>query len=334
MRRNIVVCVLVSCLGLALAGCNSAPSIDASVSVGDEVIASTVEDENEGIDISDVAIEVGEKYKSELKREYYYGEDFENADPNDYYDQEYTIVLTDDKNAYLVDKVIYPYNQTTTNEYEGTYEKKDNKITFYYGNDGGYYVITVDGELITDMEFGYEDTDSNADIMGTYTCESEEFGAMTLTIPEKGKASLEMDGKTFEGYIYLYEGEREFTVYDDETGDMLYDWIIGLSENDKFTYEDFLVVTYKDYAGTYEMVGDLGQLDITVDEYGMAEADVKINGIMIKLDGNVYVDGGLNTITGAWLSNEDGYSLDLMIVQLEDGTWNYSGTLSMPLSAG
>ena len=166
---------------------------------------------------------------------------------------------------------------------------------------------------------------------------------MTLTVDNEGGAVLETEDITYYGVIYIFDGEWDF-VGDNDKDDVLdYDLVESVDlyiyfDNDSFTYKSYAETRYENYAGTYKMVGDLGNISLSVDGAGNASCTATVEGQTMNFTGSFdyYEYSYTNDTTyDAYLTSDDGmYSLSLSFVDLGDGTYNYQGSVSKTLGAG
>lgn len=251
------------------------------------------------------------------------------------------LTILDDTTAIVKDSWIYGNGYASISEYRGLYERTGEntiKFTFSSESDNTIFEFTLDeaaGKITdTQMTYGYE---SNMDdIAGVYKGSDEVYGNMELTITENGSASMTTeDGKTFGGSVYYFNENLEFTGYYEPEGEEYeyIDWFLTL-EGDTFTYVTYNKFNYGMYEGSYTAVGDLGEITFVVNEEGKVVFSVNIDGQEYNFTGSIYSDNEENRITGMYVNNGEGYSMDLALVDLGDGTLNYSGYFTRPLAAG
>ena len=237
---------------------------------------------------------------------------------------------------------------STYTYFADSYEKEDEyiKIPFRY-DDGSFINFKVyldDNGTITKVIENYDDDSDTSKIAGTYTRKDDDnYGDMTLTVDNEGGAVLETEEMTYYGVIYIFDGEWDF-VGDNDKDDVLdYDLVESVDlyiyfDNDSFTYKSYAETRYENYAGTYKMVGDLGNISLSVDGAGNASCTATVEGQTMNFTGSFdyYEDSYTNDTTyDAYLTSDDGmYSLSLSFVDLGDGTYNYQGSVSKTLGAG
>ena len=351
MKRKMLAGLLAVSLCVGVAGCASQSSDSGqNVQSGQEAQESTAVAADHMI-LDGIKGEAGvvDKTPEELKKDareqgisYAYEENCEaggdeSGENTSLYLQRYELYLRDDGKAKLLDISDYGNGHVMISEYLGTAEKSDALVTFYFQdspeeNGKNLYTFDLDGEKVTKVSYKYLQTDFEG-IEGTYKAETEEFGMTTIEINQFGEAELtKEDGTKLKGNVSLYDDRYDMMVSDEDYSETV-DWFVDFN-GDSFTYEDYQKSIYKDYAGTYKCFGSLGDLELTVDERGIASTTVTIDGEKHEMNGTIGIDPDTNKFNGAYLSTEDGYGLDLTLVDWEDGTYNYSGTLSSPLNAG
>ena len=262
---------------------------------------------------------------------------------------DYTVEILDDGSVKILE--MYQSNKncySTYTYFADSYEKEDEyiKIPFRY-DDGSFINFKVyldDNGAITKVIENYDDDSDTSKIAGTYTRKDDDnYGDMTLTVDNEGGAVLETEEMTYYGVIYIFDGEWDF-VGDNDKDDVLdYDLVESVDlyiyfDNDSFTYKSYAETRYENYAGTYKMVGDLGNISLSVDGAGNASCTATVEGQTMNFTGSFdyYEDSYTNDTTyDAYLTSDDGmYSLSLSFVDLGDGTYNYQGSVSKTLGAG
>lgn len=347
MRKQIMAVIIVAAL-LQMTGCGSsadeAKKEEPNSSV--EIAESTTEEDknvnneqSDKIDVKsdEVAEQVnGNKIYSSGKKTYtmedgQYPDGTSEADNyNNQYEEEFILEITGDNTAIYTDIYYYHYGLTSTSKYEGTYVDKGDYIYFKYGSEADGYLIYIDGDTITSSEYFYAYGETEK-LVGTFTGNDNVYGDMILTIGDDQMASLSCsNGQEYTGSV-SYNNDR-WELYGSYEEDFL-DWYIYISGS-TFTHETYRHALYSRYASDNEMVGDLGTIVLHVDDEGYTYTEVEIDGVLRMFSGNINTDDERGCITGAYLATEDGYTLDLEIETLYDGTINYSGHLSVPLAAG
>lgn len=91
---------------------------------------------------------------------------------------------------------------------------------------------------------------------------------------------------------------------------------------------------YADYACQMTVFGELGDIEVTLDELGYATATVKIDGESMEMTGPYYVDKDLGRAYEIDLYSDLGYSLQLDLMDIGEENLNYSGSITRPLTAG
>lgn len=254
------------------------------------------------------------------------------------YVERITLELQDDKNATLTDSTIYNDNCYAETVYSGLYTLEDPGIIFKYENDDDtpssvdyWFTLDADGN-VTDASQVYADEEIIS-VAGTYTEKDDPFfGDLTLTVNRDGSAILSYAGANdLIGSLIRYENEYDLMVTNDE---MSLDWYIYF-DGDTFTHQEFYNKSYSEYEGTLTITGDLGDIELVIAQDGSVTTEVPINGNVYNMYGSIGVDYETETLDSLYLySYDDLYSLSLTLVLIDDGTWNYSGSLTTPLSAG
>lgn len=250
------------------------------------------------------------------------------------YDETYELSLSDDTNAVFYDITNYSDVRCITNMYKGTYVKTDDSVTFTYQDPDDVdfkvlYIFYLDGDKVTDVGNDYN---GQSALVGTYTCSSSENGDMTLTIQRDGNVTLNMNGVDYTGSLTKINERWNLLAFEADSEDSI-DWYVDFN-GDTFTYEKYSYYSYEDYAGNYKMNGDLGVLELQLDEYGAVTATINVDGNAVDFTGNYYVDEDQKKISSISLYSEEGYSMELYVEDIGEEMLNYSGTVSRPLGAG
>lgn len=222
---------------------------------------------------------------------------------------------------------------TSTQVYKGVYEMSSDHVSFtYVSQDEEPWTFArtfyLEGDEVVEVSDG--DTDFS-EIVGEYTNNDEMYGLLTLTVEKSGKVQLTGDGFSLEGYVIFLNDKWDMMASNDEFN---FDWYIDF-DGDKFTYVDYYSDTtdYAPYAGVFTASGDFGPIDFTLGEDGSASCEVTIDGVKYSFDGYYYPDTAAQEVSEIHVYG-DVYSLQLQIVNLGGGEYNYSGDLIKSLSAG
>ncbi len=247
---------------------------------------------------------------------------------------EYILTIHDDAKADLFVKSRYTDTHASTDEYTGTVSEIDGGYRFDYQDSADEewkftYELKVSNGMITQIE---QPDDKVSGIVGTYKGDDETLGVLDLKIEPSGSAQMRTgSGSILKGSIMDIDGRWDLMV-SDEDSTINVDWYVDF-DGKKFTHEEYSFARYAEYVGVWDCFGDMGPLQISFIDGGDASASMKIDGKQVLFNGSYYVDFELHKITGAYLTSEEGYTLDLTL-EMVDGTYNYSGTFGKPLSAG
>ena len=250
-----------------------------------------------------------------------------------------SLELLDDNNCEFQERYIDEYENYRLFFYNATYKEEGDAflVTFvvpaYDGEEDIEQIvkITTDGHDIVAAEYIYEDETVYNSIVGTYKCKLESGETAVLEVNGYDDYLLSIDGVDYETYLY---NDSEYgwvlTAYDDSDY-MFARWIVYFSGN-RFTYDEYNFIQYQDIVGTYIIDGQLGMLDMDIDEYGMASIILKIDKKDYLFTGEIFETEG--TITSAYLSSyvDDNteYKLSLEFVPSSDESGNdywYEGEL-------
>ena len=276
--------------------------------------------------------------------------------PDDEYPTSFEIKVYQDGTASFSQESQYSQRSTSTYSYLCDYKMpEDDVIVCTYTYDDGDmidYKFTVNGNEITSFEEAYGKETDFSEIAGTYTNTDDKFGDMELTVELDGTASLITDNGSYYGTIFVYDGDWDFmgdNGYDYDDPDFAdVDLIIDFTGADSFTYVEYAALRYSDYEGEYHLVGALGDFDVTVNESGEATCTVKIDGKSYDFEGNIdyyedyyesddpdsYGEESVVLVSFYLHTDDDMYNLSIDINELDDGSYNYYGTLSKTLGAG
>ena len=285
-----------------------------------------------------------EKTTVEYEKEYEYVNPYEyytNEDEIVYLDEIYNLYKIDDSTAKLDISLIYDENYTSKREYTGSFEQEGDYIRFKYDAMDVSFVFELESDTIVNMqEFFGEAVEE--DISGVYTASTEEYGDVTLEVFPFAMAKMTTaSGLEFKGYVVIFDDSYDFmanaTISEGETEYI--DWYVNFG-TDTFGYTPFGDTLGEEtgaLAGDYSLFGDLGEILISVTETDEVYATVNIDGAEINMTGYAYDYEGIGFPTEVDLyTDDDSYSLNLEINQLEDGTLNYSGSIKIrkTLAAG
>lgn len=341
MKRKSMLTILLVCTCAMLAACGDkaqeqATPKETEVQVeAPAELAEPAETAEEVASEEDTVQTTGQVFESEKNRVYLDGDSGEGPDVNNYYDQMYKLELLDETNCIYTDIAEYPYGTTTTYTYNGTYTTTANGYKVFTGNSAtDAFLIEMKGNVIVSSSYSWEDGDnSKSEIVGVYTGEDAEYGKLTLEIQEGSDIVMKSDqGNVFTGTISVVNGDWDFMATDETSGDYI-DWYIYFNGN-TFTHDSYIHALYCEYEGAYEMVGDLGTLVLNVNDMGNASCEVELNGEKRLVSGSINVDSDIHQITGCYLSDDNGYGMELYIQRLDEGILNYSGNYFVPLNAG
>ena len=246
--------------------------------------------------------------------------------------QDYTLNINEDGSFELFETYNYTDNYNITYYYAGAWEESEEGFSLIYDEEDGSFInflVTLEGDEIVKVEEKYDDVDFT-EIVGTYTCDTKEYGAVELTIDEEGNATFVCDECTLEGYVMQIDDRWDVMVSsNDESEDIYIDWFVDFN-GDEFTYQTYTGALYGKYEGEYEMSGELGNITIAVDGDGMASSTIKLDGKSIDFTGSIYADDGEysgNYMTVYLDATESAYSLYLEVFE-EQGAYSYSGTVT------
>ncbi len=220
--------------------------------------------------------------------------------------------------------------------YKGKCEVVGNDIVLTYMADGDpeyttYYNFTIVDGKITEVKSVYEEN-CTYEIAGTYKGKSDIFGAITLTIGDDGTATVVSSDRILTGRVFDFDGYWDLMASDNDDS---IDWFVFL-DGDTFTYQTYASYVYSGMAGTFTIVGDLGDLTLIIDEEGNARLEAELDGKKRTFYGNAFSGEGVGAEypDSVYLEDENGYCLDLYLTWLDKTTLNYYGTVSRPLGAG
>lgn len=261
------------------------------------------------------------------------------AESKDYtYLHRYDLYITGDDTAMLIESFDYSSVNKVEYTYIGSYNLNDNVLRFVYHSENPYeqgedsiYKFSLDGNKVVSVDYEYGSVES--DITGTFYCTDLDYGKMVLDINLDTTATLTMqNGAVYEGNVIIIDDRYDLMASNEFEA---LDWFIDI-DGDSFTYVPYLIDLYGEYSGTYECFGMLGNITIEVDPYGNAYTQIVTeDGQIHDLTGYIYVDEYENSISGVYLADEAGYSIDISLFYLEsESMWNYSGSFTTPLSAG
>lgn len=213
-------------------------------------------------------------------------------------------------------------------EYNDGYD--DVSATIYVkGND----ILKVADQSSTDADF--------ASIEGKYAFDSE-IGNIVFEVDRDGivNNTIKVDGKKYDSaslFMYDYDGP-DSDLFDPEwdltfsIGDEYYDWYVYFSKNG-VTYIPYNEAIYGQFAGTYEMDGQFGPIEIEVDNEGNASLDLTIDGVDYNFNGSISYDYYSDEIT--FNLYDDNCSMYLIMDTFSDGNmYRGSYTITVELAAG
>jgi len=252
------------------------------------------------------------------------------------YDTIYTLDKSSETEGTLKVYYIYGSLNYSMSSYQGTLSQNNDGIAFVYDDltdstDPETYLFETDGDKVTAVTSSY-DASTLGSLAGTYVCPKTDYGPVKLVINSIGQPRITLDsGVTYSGSIILFNDKYDLLVNNEDDGISI-DWYVFFSGT-TFTYEKYDNDDYTAFEGRYTAFGELGDIEFDVDDKGNASSIIEIDGQLIHMTGYIYIYE--SSITGMYLSSDEGYSLDVQIVDIggTDGL-NYSGTLSKPLSAG
>lgn len=256
----------------------------------------------------------------------------------------YSLCIVNDSDAVFYEYDYYDEGRETRYSIPGTYTAGDGLYEFVYDVFGMIEgkVIYLQGDVITDVQY-FDGTTSTKEIAGTYSATTDELGAVTLTVGDYGKATLGLeDGSELTGNIFLFMDEWDLMVSETtnaETGEGIYlDWIMTFdSQQNTFSYRPFAGNYTTDYDGVYTCYGDIGEIEITV-ENGQAAAYITYNEMILNMTGDVSAPGAYQddqVVCHVYLSDESGlYSMSIDLYDNGDGTYSYGGNMTIPLALG
>lgn len=250
----------------------------------------------------------------------------------------YELELLDDTNVKYREIDKESDTHIVIHEYDATYEIVNDQIRVNYSQDeyGFYdfsYAFFLENDQIVDVLLITEDTVSLEGMEDTYTCDSSMDGHVVLEIKRTGEAIVTFeDGTVVDGRIMRdeYSGRWELYAYD-YTDDIDIDWFLDF-EGNTFSYVSYRSEVYGEFAGIFELRGELGTFYLLVDNEGYACATINVDGMDVDLTGYISVDG--DNITSAYLSGESYYDLTLDLLYVGDGVFEYSGSFRKPLALG
>ncbi|MCR5272955.1 MAG: hypothetical protein K6E13_08230 [Lachnospiraceae bacterium] len=331
MKKRYLLIMALCAVCISAAGCDAMGSDQTTGSPAAETEKTTEEADADDV-LTNVSIEGIDEAASVLYSDIIQKDTEEGST----FEEQFTLICLNDTEAKFIDSYNYSGSYRSTFEYMGTYEKKDDSTILFTSNEkesSTQYTITVADGKITSAEMGAYDY-GVSEIVGEYTAESDEFGRMTLKVEETGSATLTAeDGTSFDGTLMTYQDKWDFMTINDDNGAPGIDWIVEFNGSN-FTYIDYTESIYGAYEGTYTMSGDLGEITVVVERNGTSTTTVNIEGVDVSFTGTPNFDYETQELLGFYLYSDDGYSLDLSIVKLEDGTLNYSGSITKPLNAG
>jgi predicted small secreted protein len=335
MKRKYLLIAALAAVCISAAGCDAMGKNESAATEATETAADTAEETSgEGNLVDELTIAGKDSAKTIylsdiMARTYESGEE----DGGSSYNEQYELVCLDDTNAVLVDAIKYSDSYKSFLKYVGTYELAEETTIMFKSSEPELptaYNLTLDGDKISDVQVG--DTISYATIEGSYSGNVEGYGDVTLTVKKTGEASLTTaDGNEYTGNIIDYNGDWDFMASIDESTSI--DWIVTF-EGNTFSCINYTEKVYGKFEGTYTINGDLGEIVVNVDKNGNASATIVVNGEEKEVSGSVYQSYEGEGIGGFYLSSYDGYSFDISVETLEDGTMNYSGSMTTPLNAG
>lgn len=333
------------CMSVAFTGCSKSDNKSARESSSDEDDEEEDEEEEKEEKSSKKNKKKKKKDDSEKEKEddrdetgdtVYESELIEQE--NEYegsYSLQYRIVLHEDGTAdYYETNYSAESNYDYTTHMSGEYNADNDIIELLVPYNGNVETLKVylEGTAISEVEYVYDA--GVGDIAGeTYSCDDTEIGPCSFEVFDDGSVTMTGNDRTYTGYLSKFEDEWNLMVSDDsgEESESL-DWIVYIDGNE-FTYVPYRVYIYGDYQGEFEAFGQFGDAMFIFNEDGTASTDMKIDGKKKHFEGNYYVNSEEGRIGSAYMTSEDGTTLDISFDEV-DGMMNYHGSYMVPLAAG
>lgn len=353
MKKRILAAICAIVITSALVACGEMPQAPATSEPVESTVSEptpennntsgteTNESDTSSDDVTEKPVISSKPTELDAKHDYIFTEEVEYGEVDmtaSSYTHSYTLDIIDDTSAVMKQYYIYSDDSYNMTSYLGEYLQDDNAIVFRYtpaddSSSPESYLFELSGNDVKNVSYTYSDA-SLQKLAGTYTCPKSEYGPILLEISKIGQPTITLNsGKSYQGSILLVDGKYDLMVNDDGDG-ITIDWFIYFSGS-TFTYEPYFAVDYSLYQGDYTAVGVLGDLDFAVDSNGSVSAYVTIDGRSLYFYGSLFVDTDLQTMTGMYLHNDEGYTLDLTLMFIGSWSeWNYSGYLTTPLGAG
>lgn len=253
--------------------------------------------------------------------------------------------IIDDYNCEFLKYVHYEDN-CNTNYYAANYKyDSDNDcyiVSYFDGYDECICGVYVDGDEIVSVNWNVINEDIYSSIIGDHSFDSE-LGKIEFSVDKNGLEGrmIYIDGEEiYDADLFLYDidgengdkysAEWDLTfIYGD---DSYFDWFLYF-DGDDTSYEPYKKVLYGEYAGRYDMDGELGPITVNVSEIGEASATVKIDGEKYTLSGDISVTNEGEDIS--FDLYDENLTLHLDVDRFEDGDM-YQGnyTITKVLAAG
>lgn len=236
------------------------------------------------------------------------------------------LCILNDTECTITNTIVYQDDSADIITKHGTYELADGVYTVNYTYYNEEYIgeYTVEGTKITEFTEKYT-TEDYSEVTGTYTCESD-LGSMILEITEDGYATLQIDDRSYNGSIFVYEDEWDVMVNNDDYSES-YDLMCTFNDDGTFEYYEYGYDIFEAFAGNYTASGELGEVTADILQDGTVNAVVPINGTNMELVGELYADTTDTNQMNITVRNEDETIVADLYLMKEDDAWTYTGVI-------
>lgn len=350
MKKKLIKLLLPLSMIIVLGGCgtnnNQAKEVPSSVESANDEATNEDQSKSSQEESEPVITESAEYIKAypSSTPDYSFTETFSYESNGEYETtDDYALYIENENHAILTVTTTYSEYINNVYTYIGNVQIADDEVTFSYiptsDNAMAYYVFALNNGEVTNVNYQYIGDYSLADYEGIYQISDGKYGDISIMIDRFANATVTVSDDVYSGYIYIEDDNCHLYAYSD-TAYCSIDWIIYIDGN-SFSYDEAPSSYYAAYAGSYDCFGMLGDIVIEIDNEGSAFSSFEIDGSMIDFNGQMYFGEDYNdakeepTIYVTLTSDDGTYSLDLMLMDITgDGTWNYSGSITSPLSAG